>query len=45
MTDKSRFLRLLDLSLRSSKLPYSMIASFIKRLAQIIVSYGEGVSP
>ena len=45
MPEKSRFLRLLDLSLRSSTLPSKLIASFIKRLARIIVSYGAGFTP
>ena len=42
MTEKARFLRLLDLSLRSPLLATKMIASFIKRLSRVIVSYGEG---
>ena len=42
MPEKSRFLRLLDLSLRSTKLPTKLVASFLKRLCRIIVSYGEG---
>lgn len=42
MPEKSRFLRLLDLSLRSPKLPVQLIASFLKRLSRIVVSYGEG---
>jgi U3 small nucleolar RNA-associated protein 19 len=42
MPEKSRFLRLLDLSLRSTVLPTALIASFIKRLARLLVSYGEG---
>jgi hypothetical protein len=44
MPEKSRFLRLLDLSLRSPKLPIKLIAAFLKRLAKIIVSFGEGSS-
>ena len=37
---KSRFCRLFDLSLRSSALPSKMIASFIKRLARLVVTHG-----
>jgi U3 small nucleolar RNA-associated protein 19 len=44
MPEKSRFLRLMDLSLRSPKLPVQMVASFLKRLCRIIVSYGEGTT-
>lgn len=44
MPEKSRFLRLLDLSLRSPKLPLKLVASFIKRLARVISEYGEGDS-
>lgn len=40
MQDKSRFLRLLDLSLRSPSLPTQLIASFLKRLGRLIASYG-----
>lgn len=43
--EKSRFLRLLDLSLRSPKLPVKMIAAFLKRLAGIVVAFGEGATP
>uniref|UniRef100_A0A7S3CN84 CCAAT-binding factor domain-containing protein n=1 Tax=Strombidium rassoulzadegani TaxID=1082188 RepID=A0A7S3CN84_9SPIT len=35
-----RFLRLLDLSLRSPKLPSRLIAAFMKRLSRVMVSYG-----
>ncbi len=45
MSDKARFLRLLDLSLRSPKLPSKLIAAFMKRLARVIVTYGEGMAP
>lgn len=45
MNDKARFLRLLDLSLRSPKLPAKLIASFMKRLCRIVVTYGEGLAP
>ena len=38
---KSRFLRLLDLSLRSPTLPSKLIASYLKRLARLIVSHGQ----
>jgi hypothetical protein len=40
MPEKSRFLRLLDLSLRSPLLPTVLIASFLKRLARSITSFG-----
>jgi U3 small nucleolar RNA-associated protein 19 len=40
MPEKSRFLRLLDLSLRSPVLPTQLIASFLKRLARCIGSFG-----
>lgn len=42
MSEKSRFLRLLDLSLRSPKLSTVLVAAFLKRLCRIVVSYGEG---
>ena len=38
---KVRFLRLLDLSLRAPTLPSKTIASFLKRLGRVMVSYGE----
>ena len=38
---KARFLRLLDLSLRSPTLPSKLIAAYLKRLARLIVSHGE----
>jgi hypothetical protein len=38
LDSKSRFMRLLDLSLRSPTLPSKLIASFVKRLARQIVS-------
>jgi len=40
MPEKSRFLRLLDLSLRSPVLPTRLIASFLKRLARICACHG-----
>mmetsp|Transcript_39247 Transcript_39247/g.28982 ORF Transcript_39247/g.28982 Transcript_39247/m.28982 type:complete len:206 (-) Transcript_39247:267-884(-) len=40
MEDKARFLRLLDLSLRSPKLPYKLVCSFLKRLAHLCVAFG-----
>jgi len=40
MPEKSRFLRLLDLSLRSPLLPTVLIASFLKKLARSITSFG-----
>lgn len=40
MQDKSRFLRLLDLSLRSPVLPTQLIASFLKRLSRTIATQG-----
>lgn len=45
MPEKSRFLRLLDISLRSSKIPTKTVASFLKRLSRVLVSFGEGYSP
>jgi len=42
---KSRFLRLLDLSLRAPTLPSKMVASYIKRLARLIVSHGVVHAP
>lgn len=38
---KVRFLRLLDLSLRSPTIPSKTIASFLKRLGRVMVSHGE----
>lgn len=38
---KIRFLRLLDLSLRAATLPSKTIASFLKRLGRLMVSFGE----
>ena len=38
---KVRFLRLLDLSLRSPNLPSKTVASFLKRLGRVMVSFGE----
>lgn len=38
--EKSKFLRLLDLSLRSSKLPSRVIAAFIKRMMRLVVCEG-----
>ena len=40
MPEKSRFLRLLDLSLRSPVLPTQLIASFLKRLSRVCTTYG-----
>jgi U3 small nucleolar RNA-associated protein 19 len=40
MPEKSRFLRLLDLSLRSPVLPTQLIASFLKRLWRTVSSWG-----
>jgi len=40
MGEKSRFMRLLDLSLRSPKLPSKMICSFLKRIFRVMVSDG-----
>ena len=37
---KQRFLRVLDLSLRSATLPSKLVASFVKRLARVLVSTG-----
>ena len=41
---KNRFLRVLDLSLRSSILPSKLIAAFIKRLGRVLVSHGSMLS-
>ena len=41
LEEKVRFLRLLDLSLRSPKLPSKLIASFMKRLSQVMMSHGQ----
>ena len=38
--EKVRFLRLLDLSLRSAKIPSKVIAAFIKRLCRVMMTYG-----
>jgi len=38
-------LRLLDLSLRSAALSTKLIASFIKRLGRIVVSFGACFTP
>ena len=40
MQEKSRFLRLLDLSLRSPVLPTQLVASFIKRLSRTVGTTG-----
>ena len=40
MPEKSRFLRLMDLSLRSPILPTQLIASFLKRLWRSVASWG-----
>jgi U3 small nucleolar RNA-associated protein 19 len=45
MPEKARFLKLLDLSLRSPKLPSSIIAAFVKRMARITIQYGQGSMP
>ena len=39
--EKMRFLRLLDLSLRSPKLPSKVIAAFMKRLARVMMAHGQ----
>jgi U3 small nucleolar RNA-associated protein 19 len=39
--EKVRFLRLLDLSLRSPKLPSKMIAAFMKRLGRVMMVHGQ----
>lgn len=41
METKTRFLRLLDLSLRAPTLPSKTIASFLKRLGRVMVQFGE----
>jgi len=41
---KEEFLKLVDLSLRSAKLPTQLVASFLKRLMRIVISYGHGTS-
>lgn len=41
---KSRFLRVLDLSLRSATLPSKLVASFLKRLARLCTAYGAATS-
>jgi len=41
---KARFLRVLDLSLRSSTLPSKLVAAFMKRLARVIVCEGTLLS-
>lgn len=38
---KTRFLRLLDLSLRASTLPSKLVAAFLKRLGRVMVSHGQ----
>ncbi len=40
MPEKSRLLRLIDLSLRSPVLPTKLIASFLKRISRICVCHG-----
>lgn len=40
LQEKTRFLRLLDLSLRSNKLPSKIIAAFMKRLCSVMISHG-----
>lgn len=40
LQEKSRFLRLLDLSLRSPSLPSKIIAAFMKRLSRVMMAYG-----
>jgi len=42
MQEKHRFLKLLDLSLRSNKLPRKTVSSFIKRIARLVVQFGQG---
>ena len=41
---KTKFFRVLDLSLRSPILPSKMIAAFIKRLARVMISQGTLLS-
>jgi len=43
--EKARFLRLLDLSLRSAKLPSRVIAAFLKRIARVSMTHGICHSP
>eukprot|EP00356_Strombidium_inclinatum_P012859 CAMPEP_0170496338 /NCGR_PEP_ID=MMETSP0208-20121228/21063_1 /TAXON_ID=197538 /ORGANISM="Strombidium inclinatum, Strain S3" /LENGTH=154 /DNA_ID=CAMNT_0010772853 /DNA_START=905 /DNA_END=1366 /DNA_ORIENTATION=+ len=38
--EKKRFLRLLDLSLRSPKLPSKIVAAFLKRVCRLMVAHG-----
>ena len=38
---KQGFLKLLDLSLRSSKIPSKVVAAFVKRLARLMVTEGH----
>lgn len=40
LEEKARFLRLLDLSLRSPKIPSKIIAAFMKRLSRVIMCHG-----
>ena len=42
--EKTRFLRLLDLSLRSAKLPSKIIAAFMKRLSRVMITHGMGIT-
>jgi U3 small nucleolar RNA-associated protein 19 len=44
LPEKVRFLRLLDLSLRSPKLPSKVIAAFMKRIARVMLCHGQGVA-
>ena len=45
LQEKTRFLRLLDLSLRSNKLPSKIIAAFMKRLCSVMISHGQCYTP
>jgi U3 small nucleolar RNA-associated protein 19 len=38
---KQGFLQLLDLSLRSAKIPSKVVAAFVKRLARLIITEGH----
>ena len=42
--EKKRFLRLLDLSLRSPKLPSRVVAAFLKRICRLMVVNGLTVA-
>jgi len=40
-SEKVRFLRLLDLSLRSPQLPSKLIAAYMKRLGRVMMAHGQ----